>query len=355
MFTTLLTLLIILIIIIIGFGVYIFRDKIVETETPSGRTSSGSGTPSGPTGSGSGTPSGPTSSGSGTPSSPTGSGSGTPSSPTSSGSGTPSSPTSSGSGTPSSPTSSGSASRSGTPFSLIDTNGDNFASREELSSQNVPRLDEMFETFDINQDGKLSMAEIGGMLQSRGPPTKLDDKNNTRYFLVTSDDKYVIKPKIRGYTFVSTGGNISKEHLKTLVKPIVVRRIPDTNNKYYIGMGKTASGDFVTNGLHIRSGHHNGRDNHMVWFGGTAKPKVILPGNNNTFNIFMAEDDTSVPNIEIGHSNGDFDHDFLSQTIFIGGVRKDIIHTTLDEQRLKIPSPFVNSLLDGKWKFVKTS
>jgi hypothetical protein len=217
-------------------------------------------------------------------------------------------------------------------------------------SKGVPRLDQMFESFDTDKDGKLSMAELGGMLQTRGPPTKLKDK---KYFLVTSDDKYVVAPMPRKYKFAPTGGNISSEHLNTIAKPVFVRPISGTNNKYYIGMG--ISGNAVLNGLDIRSGKYNERDDHMVWFGNVGKPKVILPGNNNTFNIFMDEGDTVVPNVEIEHSNGDFKHDFMSQTMTINGQAKEIMLVSLETQRLKIPSPFVNSLLDGKWKFVLAS
>lgn len=235
------------------------------------------------------------------------------------------------------------------PFSLIDTNDDNFASIEELTSKGVPRLEQMFESFDTDKDGKLSTAELGEMLQARVPPTRLDDK---RYFLVTSDNKYVVKPSARSYKFVSTGGDISEEHLKTLSKPLFVEQIHGgINNKHYIGRYKTSSGA-VSDGLNIRSKHYNGRDEHMVWFGGTDRPKVILPGNNDTFNIFMAEDDAIAPNIEIRHAGQHFEHDFLSQTINIGGEATIMILISEKEQRLNIPSPFVNSLLDGKWKFI---
>ena len=217
-------------------------------------------------------------------------------------------------------------------------------------SKGVPRLDQMFESFDTDKDGKLSMTELGEMLQTRGTPTNLQEGE---YFLITSDDKYVVSPRPRGYEFASTGGNISSEHLNTFAKPLVVSPISETNNKYYIGISR--SGNSIMNGLDIRSGHYNGRDDHMVWFGGSAKPKVILPGNNNTFNIFMDEGDTVVPNIEIKHSNGDFKHDFMSQTMNINGEAKRISLMSLETQRLNIPTPFVNSLLDGKWKFVLTT
>jgi hypothetical protein len=69
----------------------------------------------------------------------------------------------------------------------------------------------------------------------------------------------------------------------------------------------------------------------------------------------MDEGDTVVPNVEIEHSNGDFKHDFMSQTMTINGQAKEIMLMSLETQRLKIPSPFVNSLLDGKWKFVLAS
>ena len=220
-----------------------------------------------------------------------------------------------------------------------------------MTSKGVPRLEQMFESFDINKDGKLSMAELGGMLQARGPPKMLNDK---KYFLITSDNQYVIKPRRRGYEFVSTGGNISEGHLKTISSPILVMPIDRTKNKYYIAMRKSSTGGAIDS-LNIRSGNDNGRDPHMVWFGGTSIPVVILSGNNDTFNIFMAEDNTATPNIEIKHSDGDFYHEFLSYNIIIGGEIKRNILKSLDEQRRDIPSPFVNSLLDGKWKFVLTT
>jgi len=129
--------------------------------------------------------------------------------------------------------------------------------------------------------------------------------------------------------------------------------IDRTKNKYYIAGRKSSTGGALDS-LNIRSGNDNGRDPHMVWFAGSF-PVVILSGNNDTFNIFMAEDNTASPNIEIKHSDGDFYHEFLSYNIIIEGEVERHIYKSRDEQRRDIPSPFVNSLLDGKWKFVLTT
>ena len=174
-------------------------------------------------------------------------------------------------------------------------------------------------------------------------------------YLVTSDNKYVINPGARRYSWVPINGDISQGNLSAKGKKLKVVSVSDT--QFYLAMGTTSQNN-VLNPLSITHGTKNlSGESHNVNFIGSSesgtKPLTILPGLSDTFHLYSDAEHATAPNIAIEHSGGEFLHVFTAKEKRVG---EEIIIEEIediDELRKKVPSRILHSLLKGPWKIIE--